>query len=95
MSVRDDDVRRIARLARIELSESEVGPLSRELSAILGWVEQLSRVDVSGVEPMASVADLTLPLRDDGASDGTSRDDLLANAPDARDGYFVVPKVIE
>ncbi len=95
MAVSEDDVRRIARLARIDVPEDDVASLSSELSSILGWVEQLAEADVDGVVPMASAADLTLPLRDDEATSGTRREDILANAPDARDGYFAVPKVIE
>lgn len=95
MAVSEDDVRRIARLARIDVPEGDLASLSSELSSILGWVEQLAEADVEGVVPMASAADLTLPLRDDEAASGARREDILANAPDARDGYFAVPKVIE
>lgn len=95
MAVSKDDVRRIARLARIDVPEDDLAPLASELSSIFGWIEQLSEVDIDGVVPMASAADLTLPLREDKATSDTRRDDILANAPDTRDGYFAVPKVIE
>lgn len=95
MAVSEDNVRRIARLARINVPEDDLASLSSELSSILGWVEQLAEVNVEGVVPMASAADLTLPLREDKASSSARREDILANAPDARDGYFAVPKVIE
>jgi aspartyl-tRNA(Asn)/glutamyl-tRNA(Gln) amidotransferase subunit C len=88
-------VRHIARLARIAVSDAEVEALAPELSNILGWVEQLSEVDVSGVEPMTAVIPNQLRLREDIVTDGSKRDDILANAPVAEHGFFAVPKVIE
>jgi len=88
-------VARIATLARIKLPPSEQEHLAQELSTILGWMEQLGEVDTAGVEPMSSVAQMRLPTRDDEVSDGNCRDKILANAPAAERGFFVVPKVVE
>ena len=88
-------VARIAALARIKLPEAEQGALAEELTGILAWIEQLNEVDTAGVEPMSSVAAMSLPMRDDVVTDGNCRDRILANAPDAADGFFVVPKVVE
>jgi aspartyl-tRNA(Asn)/glutamyl-tRNA(Gln) amidotransferase subunit C len=88
-------VAHIATLARIKLPESEQDKIADELSQILGWIEQLAEIDTSGVEPMTSVAAMSLPMREDVVSDGDRRDEILANAPDAAHGFFVVPKVVE
>ena len=95
MSVDTATVRHIARLARIAVTDAEVEALAPELSNILGWVEQLAEVDVSGVEPMTAVIPNILRLRPDAVTDGGKRDDVLANAPLAEHGFFAVPKVIE
>ena len=95
MSVSADQVRHIARLARIAMSEEELERLVPELNNILGWVEQLGEVDTEGVEPLATVIDQKLRLREDVINDGNIRDDVLANAPEAQHGFFAVPKVIE
>jgi aspartyl-tRNA(Asn)/glutamyl-tRNA(Gln) amidotransferase subunit C len=95
MSVDTKTVRHIAKLARISVSDSEVEALAPELSNILGWIEQLQEVDVSGVQPMTAVIANKLRLREDRVSDGGIRDDVLKNAPVAEHGFFAVPKVIE
>lgn len=95
MSVDADTVRRAARLARIAVSEAEVPRLTQDLNSILGWVEQLQGADVEGVEPMTSVTPMALPRRADAVTDGGIREKVLANAPDAREGFFTVPKVVE
>ena len=95
MSVDVATVRHIARLARIAVTDAEVEALAPELSNILGWVEQLAEVDVSGVEPMTAVIPNILRLRPDVVTDGGKSDDVLANAPLAEHGFFAVPKVIE
>ncbi|WP_300378446.1 Asp-tRNA(Asn)/Glu-tRNA(Gln) amidotransferase subunit GatC [Henriciella sp.] len=95
MSVTKDDVRKAAQLSRIAVSEERLEPLANELSAIIGWIEQLNEVDVEGVEPMTSVVDAKLPLRDDVVTDGNIQDQVLANAPKSEDGFFVVPKSVE
>jgi aspartyl-tRNA(Asn)/glutamyl-tRNA(Gln) amidotransferase subunit C len=88
-------VAHIATLARIKLPEAEQDKIAGELSHILGWIEQLAEIDTSGVEPMTSVAAMSLPMREDIVSDGNRRDEILANAPDAAHGFFAVPKVVE
>ena len=95
MSVNAEQVRHVAKLARLALSDAEVERMVPELNNILGWVEQLSEVDTDGVEPLTAVIDLDQRLRDDLVDDGDIRDDVLANAPEAQHGFFAVPKVIE
>jgi aspartyl-tRNA(Asn)/glutamyl-tRNA(Gln) amidotransferase subunit C len=95
MSVDAATVRRIAHLARIAVAEDEVEHLRRELNAILAFVEQLSEVDVEGVEPMTSMIPMAMKKRPDEVIDGGIPDDILKNAPAAQDGFFVVPKVVE
>lgn len=95
MSVTPADVRKVANLARIALPEDRVGPMTEELNGILNWIEQLSEVDVEGVEPMTSVVETSLPMREDIVTDGGISEKILANAPRSEDGFFVVPKVVE
>ncbi len=95
MSVDSATVRHIAKLARIAVTDSEVEALVPELNNILGWIEQLQEVDVSGIEPMTAVIPNTLRLREDVVTDGGKRDEVLKNAPVAEHGFFAVPKVIE
>jgi aspartyl-tRNA(Asn)/glutamyl-tRNA(Gln) amidotransferase subunit C len=95
MSVDADTVRRIAHLARIALAEEEVEHLRKELNAILAFVEQLSEVNVDGVEPMTSVTPMTMKKRADVVTDGGNPEDVLKNAPMSEDNYFLVPKVVE
>jgi aspartyl-tRNA(Asn)/glutamyl-tRNA(Gln) amidotransferase subunit C len=95
MSVSSEQVRHIAKLARIATSDSEIEALVPEINNILGWVEQLSEVNTDGVEPLTAVIDQKLRLRTDIVTDGDIRDEVLANAPEAQHGFFAVPKVIE
>ena len=95
MSVSPEQVRHIARLARIAMSDEELERLVPELNAIIGWVEQLGEVNTDGVEPLTAVIEQKLRLREDSVTDGDIRDDVLANAPEAQHGFFAVPKVIE
>jgi len=95
MSIDTDTVRKVAHLARIAVREDELAPLAAELNGILGWIEQLGEVDVTGVEPMTSVTPMALKRRTDEVTDGDRQSDILANAPDAREGFFTVPKVVE
>ena len=95
MSVTNEQVRHIAKLARIAMSDDELERLVPELNNILGWVEQLSEVNTDGVEPLTAVIDQKLRLRADAVTVGDIRDEVLANAPDAQHGFFAVPKVIE
>ena len=95
MSVDTTTVRRIAHLARIAVKEDEVEHLKSEINDMLALVEQLSEVDISGVEPMTSVTPLAMKKRPDAVTDGEIADDILKNAPAAQDHFFLVPKVIE
>ncbi len=95
MAIDRDTARRVAHLARIEVAEADLDHLAGELSGILGFMEQLNEVDIEGVEPMTSVTPMKLRLREDVVTDGDRRDRVLANAPDARAGFFTVPKVVE
>jgi aspartyl-tRNA(Asn)/glutamyl-tRNA(Gln) amidotransferase subunit C len=95
MSVSTEQVRHIAKLARIAMSDEEIERLAPELNNILGWVEQLGEVNTEGVEPLTAVIDQKLRLRDDVVTEGNIRDEILANAPEAQHGFFAVPKVIE
>jgi aspartyl-tRNA(Asn)/glutamyl-tRNA(Gln) amidotransferase subunit C len=95
MSVDADTVRRIAHLARIAVKDEEVEHLKGELNAILAWVEQLQAVDVAGVEPMTSVTPMKMKMRKDGVTDGGIAEDIVKNAPQSDDNFFLVPKVVE
>jgi aspartyl-tRNA(Asn)/glutamyl-tRNA(Gln) amidotransferase subunit C len=95
MSVDTATVRRIAHLARIAVAEEEIEHLQDELNAILAFVEHLSEVDVTGVEPMTSVIPMEMKKRPDVVTDGGIPDDIVRNAPAAEDHFFVVPKVVE
>jgi aspartyl-tRNA(Asn)/glutamyl-tRNA(Gln) amidotransferase subunit C len=95
MSVDADTVRRVAHLARIAVANDEVENLRGELNAILAFVEQLATVDVEGVEPMTSVTPMAMKMRDDAVTDGDIADDIVRNAPEREDHFFVVPKVVE
>ena len=95
MSVNAEQVRHVAKLARIAMSDAEVEAMVPEFNNILHWVEQLGEVDTDGVEPLTAVIENHTRLRDDVVNDGNCRDDILKNAPDAQHGFFAVPKVIE
>jgi aspartyl-tRNA(Asn)/glutamyl-tRNA(Gln) amidotransferase subunit C len=95
MSVDIATVKRVAHLARIAVGENELATLQGELNSILGFVEQLSEVDVAGIEPMTSVTPMVMKMRADVVSDGGYPDKIVANAPMAEDHFFVVPKVVE
>ncbi|MBV8592931.1 MAG: Asp-tRNA(Asn)/Glu-tRNA(Gln) amidotransferase subunit GatC [Caulobacteraceae bacterium] len=95
MSIDAETVREVARLAHIRIDEARVASLATELSGILAWIEQLDAVDTDGVEPMSSVVDQGLPMREDVVTEGGDAAGVLANAPKSRDGFFVVPKVVE
>jgi aspartyl-tRNA(Asn)/glutamyl-tRNA(Gln) amidotransferase subunit C len=95
MSVDPETVRRIAQLARIAVAEHEIEQLRGELNAILAFVEQLSEVDIEGVEPMTSVIPMEMKKRPDVVTDGGIADAILKNAPAAEEHFFVVPKVVE
>ena len=95
MQVDEATIRRIARLARIRITDAEAEGLKSELSGILNWVEQLSEVDTANVEPMTRVVPIELKQRQDEITDGGKADDIVANAPLREDHFFVVPKVVE
>ncbi len=95
MSIDIETARRVAKLARIRVEEDALGALASEFNTILGFIEQLSEVDVDGVEPMTSVTPMRLKRRPDVVTDGGQQSAVLANAPDAREGFFAVPKVVE
>ncbi len=95
MSIDKDTARRAAHLARIEVAEEELDHLAQELSGILDFMEQLNEVDIEGVEPMTSVTPMRLKRRVDVVTEGDIQEKILANAPDAREGFFAVPKVVE
>ncbi len=95
MSVDAATVKRVAHLARIRVADEEVEGLRGELNAILGFVEQLNEVDVTGVEPMTSVLPMRMKMREDRVTDGGKAADIIANAPATAEGYFLVPKVVE
>ncbi|MBA4785594.1 Asp-tRNA(Asn)/Glu-tRNA(Gln) amidotransferase subunit GatC [Pseudorhizobium marinum] len=95
MSVDLATVKRVASLARIAVSEEEAERMVGELNGILGFVEQLSEVDVNGVEPMTSVTPMVMRKRTDVVTDGDKADDIVANAPATDRNFFLVPKVVE
>jgi aspartyl-tRNA(Asn)/glutamyl-tRNA(Gln) amidotransferase subunit C len=95
MSIDQETARRVAHLARIAVPDEDLPALADEFNAILGFIEQLGEVDVEGVEPMTGVAPMRLKRREDVVTDGAMPDKVLSNAPDAREGFFAVPKVVE
>jgi aspartyl-tRNA(Asn)/glutamyl-tRNA(Gln) amidotransferase subunit C len=95
MSIDIETARKVANLARIRVEEERLPALAGEFNAILGFIEQLQEVDVEGVEPMTGVTPMRLKRREDGVTDGGYPDRILSNAPDAREGFFTVPKVVE
>lgn len=95
MSIDITTARKVAKLARIRVDEAQLPKLASQLSGILGFMEQLNEVDVTGIEPMVSVTPMRLTRRADVVTDGNIQDQILKNAPDAREGFFAVPKVVE
>ena len=95
MAIDIDTARKVAKLARIRVEEADLPKLAGQLSGILGFMEELNEVDVTGVEPMTSVEPMRLKRRADIVTDGEMQELILKNAPDAREGFFAVPKVVE
>ncbi|MFY0309592.1 Asp-tRNA(Asn)/Glu-tRNA(Gln) amidotransferase subunit GatC [Leisingera sp. D0M16] len=95
MSIDQSTAAKVAKLARIKVEDDALPALADEFNNILGFIEQLNEVDVEGVEPMTSVTPQRLKRRKDEVTDGNQQDKVLANAPDAREGFFAVPKVVE
>ena len=95
MAIDAATVRKVAKLARIREPEERLEPLAREISGIMQWIEQLNEVDTDGVEPMTSAVSVPMPMREDVVTEGGDAAKILANAPKADKGFFVVPKVVE
>ena len=95
MTIDKETVAKVARLARLKVTEQEIETYAPQLNGIIKWVEQLGEVDTEGVEPLANVANISLHLRKDEVTDGNIQDDVLANAPEQLEGFYVVPKVVE
>ena len=99
MAIDKETVRKVAHLARIAEPEERLEPLAKEISGILGWIEQLNEVDIEGVDAMSSTVDVSLPMREDkletGYTGGGQPENVVANAPKAEDNFFVVPKVVK
>ena len=95
MSIDTEEARRVAMLARIRVEDAELPGLAAEFNTILGFIDALAEVDVEGVEPMTSVTPQRLKRREDVVTDGGQPEAILSNAPDAREGFFAVPKVVE
>ena len=95
MKLDTNTINKIAKLARIKLSEEEAGDLLKDMNSILDWVEQLNEVNTDSVEPLANISSSILPKRKDESKDVNSSDEILQNSPDKLEGYFAVPKVVE
>ena len=95
MSLDPATIRRIAKLARLRVEDAQVAQLQTELGAIIGWIEQLNEVDVSGIEPLTGAATMALRLRPDAVTDGGIAELVLSNAPDRAGPFYAVPKVVE
>tara|TARA_B110000977_G_scaffold196431_1_gene276776 strand:+ start:855 stop:1142 length:288 start_codon:yes stop_codon:yes gene_type:complete len=95
MSIDESTAARVAKLARIKVEPEALPALAQEFNTILGFIEQLAEVDIEGVEPMTSVTPQSIKRRADVVADGDMQDAILKNAPDAREGFFAVPKVVE
>ena len=95
MSIDLETARRVAKLARIKVEDDALPALASEFNTILGFIEQLNEVDVTGIKPMTSVTPMRLKRREDVVTDGDQQAAVLSNAPDAREGFFAVPKVVE
>ncbi len=95
MSLDPATVRRIARLARLRIDDEQVARMQGDLNGILGWIEQLNEVDVTGIEPLTGAAMMAMRLREDGVTDGNLQEAVLSNAPDRDGPFYAVPKVVE
>lgn len=95
MSITEAEARKVAHLARIAFSDQDLPALAAELNNVLNMMQQLNEVDVDGIEPMTAVTPMRLKRREDVVTDGEMQDKVLSNAPDAREGFFAVPKVVE
>ena len=95
MSLSREEVKKVAGLARLRMTDEQLDKIAPELNNILGFIEQLGEVNTDNIEPLANVARATLPLREDVINDGNCPDKILANAPESEENYFAVPKVVE
>ncbi|MCL4677672.1 MAG: Asp-tRNA(Asn)/Glu-tRNA(Gln) amidotransferase subunit GatC [Alphaproteobacteria bacterium] len=95
MSLDKATVKKVAGLARLAMNDEQLDRMAPQVSGIINWIEQLAEVNTDNVEPLSSVVDITLPLRKDEVNDGGYVEKVLANAPEATQGYFVVPKIVE
>jgi aspartyl-tRNA(Asn)/glutamyl-tRNA(Gln) amidotransferase subunit C len=95
MSLSETDVAKVARLARLHVPPADLPAMTAEVNGILGWIEKLQAVNTDGVEPLVSVSGMTLPLRPDAVTMGGQVAEIVQNAPEAMENYFVVPKVVE
>ena len=95
MTIDKATVTKVARLARLRVEDADKDAYATKINGIMQWIEQLGEVKTDGVEPLASVTDITLPLRKDEVTDGNIQDKILANAPEATSGFFAVPKIVE
>ena len=95
MSIDKNTVRKVASLARLEMTEAQLEAMTPKLAGIMQWIEQLQAVNTDGIEPLANVANIELKLRADAVTDGDCVDKVLANAPEKVGGFFAVPKVVE
>lgn len=95
MSIDTNTAAKVAKLARIWVEDEDLAALAQDFNAILGFIEQLGELDVDDVEPMTSVTPMRLSRREDVVTDGDQQPKVLSNAPDAREGFFAVPKVVE
>ena len=95
MKLDTNTINKIAKLARIKLSDDEAKDLLKDMNSILDWVEQLNDVNTDSIDPLANISSSTLPQRKDESKDVNSSDEILQNSPDKLEGYFAVPKVVE
>ena len=95
MKLDTNTINKIAKLARIKLSDEEAKDLLKDMNSILDWVEKLNEVNTDSIEPLANISSSILPQRKDESKDGNSSDEILQNSPDKLEGYFAVPKVVE
>lgn len=95
MTLTRETVAKVAQLAHIEMDDAALDTYAPQLSTIMDWIEQLGEVDTGNIPPVATATDMTLKMRKDEVTDGKRREDILANAPEAKEGYFVVQKIIE
>lgn len=95
MSLSREEVKKVASLSRLRMTDEQLDKIAPEINKILGFIEQLGEVDTDNVEPLANVSRSTLPLREDIVNDGECLDKVLANAPEAAEGFYAVPKVVE